>query len=328
LPSPRSIVPALTGVALCAAALAACGSSSSGSAAAGSASASGAAFPLQLGSGAAAVTLSHRPTRIVSLSPTATEDLFAIGAGGQVVAVDKDSDYPVNAPHTNIDPLSPNVEAISAKKPDLIIVDSPSTAFSKQMAELHIPILDEPAANNLAQAYQEIDDLGRATGRDASAQSLVASMKSRIATLDAEVQPRTPPLSYYYEISPDYYSATSATFIGSLLAPLGLKDVADAAGVNANGGYPQLSAETIVADRPDLIFLADTLCCQQSAATVAKRPGWSAIPAVGDGGVVALNDDIASRWGPRIVTLLSEVVAAVKRLPASSSAAATTSTSS
>ncbi|MGH9283698.1 MAG: ABC transporter substrate-binding protein, partial [Acidimicrobiales bacterium] len=107
-----------------------------------------------------------------------------------------------------------------------------------------------------------------------------------------------------------YFSATSKTFIGSVYALLGLENIADAADAEG-GGYPQLSAEYIVQADPDFIFLADTRCCQQSAASVAGRDGWGGIAAVRTGSVVALDDDVASRWGPRVVDFLEAVAASI-----------------
>jgi iron complex transport system substrate-binding protein len=109
---------------------------------------------------------------------------------------------------------------------------------------------------------------------------------------------------------------TSKTFIGSLFAMVGLDSIADPADANGSaGGYPQLSAESIVKANPDLILLADTKCCQQSAQTVKARPGWAAITAVTGNGVIPLDDDIASRWGPRVVELLRQVAEAAAKVP-------------
>ena len=121
-------------------------------------------------------------------------------------------------------------------------------------------------------------------------------------------------LTYYYELDQTYYSITSSTFVGSLFKLLGMKSIADgASGAAAAGGYPQLSSEYIIKANPDFIVLADTICCQQSTAIVAKRPGWSGLTAVRDGHIILLNDDIASRWGPRVIDLLRTVEAAVAR---------------
>ncbi len=273
-------------------------------------------YPMTIKSGSTSVVIPSKPRRIVSLSPTATEDLYAIGAGSQVVAVDSYSDYPKDAPRTKIDALNPSVEGVAAHRPDLVVVSGGPANFPRQMAQLKIPTVNEPAAANLAQAYQEMEVLGRLTGHMAQAKKVVAGIKSKITHLVGEIHRSSPPLTYYYELSPDYYSITSDTFVGQLFSMLGLKNIADARGAKAAGGYPQLSPESIIAAQPDLIFLADTICCAQTAAKVGHRAGWSTIPAVKDGAVVPLNDDIASRWGPRIVILLSDIVAAVKKLQA------------
>ena len=141
-------------------------------------------------------------------------------------------------------------------------------------------------------------------------------MRRQIGQIIAAVPHHAKPLTYYYELDQTYYSVTSDTFIGRLLGLLGMKSIADAAkGATAAGGYPQLSAEFIVKANPDYIILADTVCCHQDAATVAGRPGWSGIAAVKSKHVILLNDDIASRWGPRIVDLLRTVLAGIRGGP-------------
>jgi iron complex transport system substrate-binding protein len=126
------------------------------------------------------------------------------------------------------------------------------------------------------------------------------------------------PLSYYHELTTELYSTTSKTFIGQVYGLFGLTNIADAADTVDSGGYPKLSAEHIIKSNPDLIFLADTRCCGQNAATVGARPGWNTLKAVQGGHVVLLDDDLASRWGPRIVDLVRDVGEAVsKAAPAS-----------
>jgi iron complex transport system substrate-binding protein len=273
-----------------------------------------AAFPVTLHAANGDVTIARKPTAIVSLSPTATEDLFAIGAGSQVKAVDKNSDYPADAPHSKLDAYQVNVESVAGYQPDLVVASNLSNAQLKQFRTLHIPTLMQPAAGDLAKAYQEITELGRATGHATEAAAEVAKVKQQV---NAVVGGAHKPATYYYELDQTYYSETSSTFIGQVLGLLGLKSVADSAkGAAASGGYPQLSAEFILKANPDYVLLADTLCCKQSAATVAKRPGWSSLSAVKDSRIVALNDDIASRWGPRIVDLLRAVADALQQHPA------------
>lgn len=251
------------------------------------------------------------PRRIVSLSPTATEDLFAIGAGGQVVAVDSDSTFPTTAPKTDLSAYKPNVEAIAKYKPDLVVLSDDIDNIQAQLEKLSIPVLLEPAAASLDEAYLQIQALGTATGHTAEAGRTVAAMRSGIAALVATVPRRTTPLSYYHELDNTLYTVSSKTFVGQIYGLAGLKDVADSS--NAAGtAYPQLSAEYLVKADPDLVFLADTKCCQQSGATFAARPGFGVLSAVKNKQVVLLDDDVASRWGPRVVDLLGDIVGAVK----------------
>lgn len=253
------------------------------------------------------------PQRIVSLSPTATEDLFAIGAGNQVVAVDSDSNYPSTVPKTNLSAYEPNVESIAKYNPDLVVLSDDINNIKTQLGKLSIPVIVEPAATSLDDAYQQIQSLGAATGHPTEAARTVARMRSGIAALVATVPKRTPALTYFHELDNTLYTVSSKTFVGQIYALAGLKDVADSAN-NKGTAYPQLSAEYLVKADPALIFLADVKCCRQTAATFAARPGFSALSAVRDKQVVLLDDDVASRWGPRVLQLLQRIVDAVKSI--------------
>jgi iron complex transport system substrate-binding protein len=254
----------------------------------------------------------HYPHRIVSLSPTATEDLFAIGAGKQVVAVDDQSNYPKRAPRTSLSGLTPNVEAIAGYHPDLVLISYNPSGFASQLRQLGIKVVNVAAAANLKQAYEEILALGRLTGHTTGAKAVVHSMKTNLAKIVASVPTSRRHLRVYHELDPTYYSATSQTFIGSVYKLFGFRDIADAAG-GTGGGYPQLSGEYIVAKDPQIVVLADTRCCGQSYASVAGRPGWSTIAAVRHHRVVSANDDVASRWGPRIVQFARTVARIAKQ---------------
>ena len=266
-------------------------------------------FPVTIKGANGSVTIAKRPTRIVSLSPTATEDLFAVGAGRQVVAVDELSNFPKRAPRTKLSGFTPNVEAIAGYRPDLVVVHSDAAVAG--LERLGITVLQLPAAANLGQAYTQVRQLGRATGHPRTAESVVRWMRARIGAAVRSVQGRANRLSVYHELTTDYYSATSKTFIGQIYRLLGLRNVADAAGDASP--YPKLSAEYVIAANPDVIVLADSKCCGQNHATVAARPGWDTISAVRERRVVAADDDIASRWGPRVVALVRAVAAAVRR---------------
>ena len=254
----------------------------------------------------------HRYHRIISLSPTVTEDLFAIGAGKQVIAVDNQSNYPKRAPQTSLSGFNPNAEAVANYHPDLVLISYDPGDFASQLRQLGIKVVMENAANNLKQTYDQILSIGRLTRHTRGARAVVHSMRKHLAAIVASVPTTRRHLRVYHELDPTYYSATSNTFIGSVYKLFGFQDIADAAN-GAGGGYPQLSGEYIVAKNPQIIVLADTRCCQQSYATVAARPGWSTIAAVQHHRVVNANDDVASRWGPRIVQFARTVARIAKQ---------------
>ncbi|HYV02257.1 MAG TPA: ABC transporter substrate-binding protein [Actinomycetota bacterium] len=276
-------------------------------------------FPVTIEAANGPVEIAERPTRVVSLSPTATEMLFAIDAGDQVVAVDDQSNYPPEAPLTDLSGFQPNVEAIAGFEPDLVVISNDTNDLVKSLEALSIPVLLQPAPVGLDGTYGEIQQLGLATGRIAESTALIESMKQAIEGLVASVSTPDTALTYYHELDPTYFTATSTTFIGQMYSLVGLQNIADAA-KGAASGYPQLSAEYIIHSNPDIIALADTKCCGQSLQTVADRPGWDGISAVQHGAVLELDDDVVSRWGPRVVDFLQAVVEQVAELQAAAAA--------
>ncbi|HEU5302924.1 MAG TPA: ABC transporter substrate-binding protein [Acidimicrobiia bacterium] len=261
--------------------------------------------------GASTPNQSRADLKIVSLSPTATEMLFAIGAGDQVVAADEQSNYPSDAPVTDLSGIDVNAEAIAGYEADLVVAQDDTA--KGPLGALGIDLLVLPAANRLTQTYAQIRKLGKATGHVAEATALVKEIKSEMAGLRAEVPERDSKPTAFYELDDTLYSATSKTFIGQLLKQAGFRNIADAADKEGSG-YPQLSAEYIVDSDPEVIFLADSICCGQTPETVAARPGFDTIAAVQQGNVVTLDDDIASRWGPRVVELFRAIVKANQAL--------------
>jgi iron complex transport system substrate-binding protein len=251
------------------------------------------------------------PERIVSLSPSATEILFAVGAGDQVVAVDDQSDFPEDVPTTDLSGYEPNVEAIIEYEPDLVVASFLAEDIVAGLEATGAEVLQQDAAATLDDTYDQIAELAIATGHEDEGAELVADMRADIDELVASVPDRDAAPTYYHELDDTLYSVTSETFIGELYALAGLENIADAADPDGEfDGYPQLSAELIVAADPDFVFLADTECCGQTAETLAARPGFADLSAIADGNVVELSDDIASRWGPRVVDLLTTIVEA------------------
>jgi iron complex transport system substrate-binding protein len=272
-------------------------------------------YPLTISSGGYSTTIVKKPTRIISLSPSATESLFEIGAGKQVLAVDSLSNFPKSAPITELSAFEPNVEAIAALKPDLVVlsVDAMKSMVVKEALEkLKISVLMEKAPETLAQAYKEIEVLGAVTDRSAEAKKVTFKMAALINSIINRTK-RTVKITFFHELDNTLYSVTSDTFIGRVYKDFGLVNIADKAAGADSYGYPQLSAEYLLKTDPDVIFLADAEY-GESAATVKARAGWSGITAVAKKNVFALPNDIPSRWGPRLVDFYRYVAASLAKV--------------
>jgi iron complex transport system substrate-binding protein len=291
-------------------AVTACGGSSSGDKAAASNSSSS-AFPVTVTGDNGNVRIDAQPEHIVSMSASATEMLFAIDAGDQVKAVDSTSNYPKGVPTTDLSAFTPNAEAIAKYAPDLVVLSDDLNGIVKSLSALKVPTLLLGAAKTLDDTYKQLDTLGQATGHTKEADGVVSDMQKRIKAAVDSVPAAAKGQKVYHELDPTFYSAASSTFIGRIYSMFGLTNVADGAPDPA-GGYPQLSAEYIVGQAPDLIVLADTVCCQQTVETLAQRPAFETIPAVKNGKVLAANDDVASRWGPRVADFAESVAKELK----------------
>lgn len=270
-------------------------------------SSSAATFPVTVSASNGDVTIPARPTRIMSLSASATSMLYDIGAGRQVVAVDKYSTDPPNAPRTPLTGFETGPESYVPYHPDLVVLAQDETGdIASQLEALGIPTLVLPAAASISDTYDQITVLGEATGHRSRAASENASIRSRLEAIVRSVGSRGRGVTYYQELDPTLYTATSDTFIGSLYEALGMVNIADVASSGGNN-YPQLSTEALIKADPDYVFLADGDCCGQNATTFAKRPGFSTMRAVRLHHVFVIPDSIASEWGPRVVTFLQMV---------------------
>ena len=247
------------------------------------------------------------PQRIVSLSPTATEMLYAIGAGDQVAAVDLYSNYPAEAPDGTLDGFTPDLEAIVATEPDLVVTQGLTPDIEEGLTELGITVLTQPAAGSLDDVYAQIADLGIATGQVDGAAAANAEIRAGVDAVLAGIEERDTPLTVFHEIDESFYTASSNTFIGQVYAAMGLENIADAH--DDGSGYPLIDGETIIAANPDVIVY--TTQAPYDADAIAARPGWDAISAVANGRIVEVDADIASRWGPRIVEFMEAVAESV-----------------
>lgn len=254
------------------------------------------------------VAIVERPDAIISLSPSATEMLFAVGAGDQVIAVDEFSYHPAEAPVTDLSGFTPNLESIGALEPDLVVVSNDIDGIVGALNEVGIPVLLLPAAVTFDDVYDQVLTLGAATGHDDEAADVAGSLEREIQSAIADAGDLARGLKVYHELDNTLYSITSQTFIGLVYEAFGLDNIADEADSDGSG-YPQLSAEYVIDADPDLIFLTD--CCGDTAAGVAERPGWDNISAVRSGAVTVVDSDVSSRWGPRLVLFFRSVSDAI-----------------
>jgi iron complex transport system substrate-binding protein len=285
--------------------------SASASKPAPAASPAAAAFPVSVHSGDGTVRIAARPDRILSLSASATQMLYAIGAGGQVVGVDKYSTYPAGAPRTKFTGYESSAEDYLYLKPDLVIFPFQTGTLIQQLQALHIPALLLPPATGMAGVDNQLTELGVATGHEAGARSVGSSLATDLDAATRSVGNAGRGKTYYIEVDPTYYTATSKTFIGAEFSLFGMRDIADGAGHGS--AYPQISPEYILKENPDYVFLADTVCCHETATSFAKRPGFTALSAVRMNRVIGVNDSVASQWGPHTIEVFVALLASVLR---------------
>jgi iron complex transport system substrate-binding protein len=272
-------------------------------------------YPLTISSGGFKTTIAKEPKRIISLSPSATEIFFSIGADKQVLLVDSLSNYPKKAPISDISAFQPNVEAIVGKKPDLVLlsVDSvKSNEVREALIKLNVPVLMEKAPTTLNDVYAEIKVLGRVTNKQTQAAALSKKMDREIKSILATAK-KSKGVRIFHELDETYYSVTSDTFIGRVYKDFGVINVADAAVGADSYGYPQLSVEYLLKSDPQAIFLSDAQY-GVTPESVSKRAGWSQISAVKNNKVFALPADIPSRWGPRLVDFYRAIAKALAKI--------------
>ncbi len=260
------------------------------------------AFPITIESDAGSFTLDQAPQRVVSLSPMATEVLFAIGAGSQVVAVDDFSTYPADAPTTDLSGWNPNSEAVLSYEPDLVVIANDANNLVADLTAAGVPVLISAAPEDLETGYDEIANLGLVTGQTEGATATADELRDELEAAFAE----SPDVSVrvYHELGAELFSASSNGFVGAVYTGVGLENIADAADVDGSG-YPQLSEEYIIEADPELIVITDM--APYSPEELAARAGWDQVSAVRNGNVVVVSADPASRWGPRLPLFVREV---------------------
>lgn len=269
--------------------------------------------PIEVTSEAGRITLDTAAERIAVLSATHVEMLFAIGAGGQLIAGDLFSDYPPEARQLpQLDSFNLSVESVIDLDPDLVVLTFDPGDAVAAFDVVGIPTVLFSPASTLEAAYDQMLALGVASGHGDEAATLVSQLRGELTELIDEVGGRAEGLTYYHETDPfSFFTPNSSSFIGQLYSLLGMENVADAAPDEFASGYPQLSPEFIIESNPDVIFLG---ALGENAETIAGRDAWSTMSAVADGRVFVLDVDESSRWGPRIVNFLEDITAAILSL--------------
>jgi iron complex transport system substrate-binding protein len=255
------------------------------------------------------ITLDGPAQRIISMAPSNTEILFAIGAGDQVIGRDQLSDYPEEAKNaadigSTFEAL--NTELIVSLEPDLVLAAEINTAEQvNQLEDLGLTVYYLKNPLTLEEMYGNIETVAQLTGHEAEAAALVESLRARVAAVDEKIAPISSRPSVFYELDATDpakpFTAGKGTFITQLIERAGGYNIA-----SDLEDYPQMSLEQVVAADPAFIILGDARY-GISPESVAQRPGWENLTAVKNGNVLPFNDDLVSRPGPRLVDALEEL---------------------
>ena len=239
--------------------------------------------------------------RVISLAPTHTETIFAIGAEALLIAVDPGSDFPdaaIALQNGELRPSTGDTGAIEALQPDLVILGDDPTDLAGRLGEVGIPAWKRSQPDSIDGAYEQIRELGELLGAGEAADALVAEMRSELDAIRAAL-PAAGTLTYFHENDPGFITPAAGSFIDLVYAELGLSPI-PTSGEN-RAGFVQSSSDEVIAGDPDVIVLADGDCCGMDVATASARPGWASIAAVDSGAIVEVPDAITQRWGPRLV---------------------------
>ena len=257
------------------------------------------------------VTLDAPATKIVSLAPSNTEIVFALGAGDRLIGRDDFSDYPPDAAAVpSIGSLYPsvNAEAVVALEPDLVLAAGITNPEDVQrLADLGLTVYSSRINTTLEDIYADIADIGRLIGRAEEADAMVADMRARVAAVTTKTSAAAEKPVVFYEIDATEpskpWTPGPNSFIGQLVGMAGGTNAGDI----ATDQYAQLSLEQLVAQDPEVIILGSATYGGQTPELVAQRTGWETLSAVQNGAVYTFDDNLVSRPGPRVVDGLEEL---------------------
>ncbi len=251
------------------------------------------------------VKLMQQPKRIVSMMPSHTETLFAIGAGDSVIGVDEYSNFP----KLETDKLTktgngfvPNLEVIAALKPDLVLTDESSgSKLVQNLEKLGITVY-AGVAQTYNDVFAKINVIGKITNHEKNVLNLITKMRTELNTIQASVL-KLPRVSVYFEVDPTPYAAGSSSFIGAMIDKAGGNNIIPA----KLGAFPQISPELVIQSNPEVILGANL-------ADLLTRPAWDKIKAVQNKRVINFSgeiNDAISRPGPRLPVALKALAVAL-----------------
>ena len=248
--------------------------------------------------------------RVVSLAPSNTEILFAVGAGDQVIGRDEFSDYPdqaITLPSVGGGFGDYNLEAILDLEPDLVLAAEINTPEQvKSMEDLGLTVFLLPNPTSLEEMYENLLTVAKLTGHESETEKLVEELRDRVSQVEMGIESTEDQPTAFYELDATDpsapWTAGSGTFINTLITMAGGMNIAS----DMEGQYLQISVEELLVRDPQVILLGDS-AYGVTAESLSERAGWNNISAMVNGRIYAFDDNLVSRPGPRLVDGLEEL---------------------
>lgn len=260
------------------------------------------------------ISIKQEPSKIITLSPSITESLFALDLGDKVTGVTTNDDYPKEATKkTMVGDMNPNIEKIISLEPDFVLIDASSLGTAEagleQLRDAGITVFVVPTANSFDETYANIELIGKVTNKEAEAKKIVEDMQKKVANVqrkikDANVKER----SVFVETSdaPDIYTAGNNSYMQEMFDLIGANNIAKDGGEN----WYKIDPEAIVKGNPDVIIVKYDYV-PNIMKKIKKRDGFDTITAVKEDQIVQVDDNLTSRTGPRLADGLEEIAKAV-----------------
>jgi iron complex transport system substrate-binding protein len=245
------------------------------------------------------ITIDKEPQRLITLAPSNTEIVYALGIGDRLVAVSDYSDYPPEAASKpKVGYIRVDIERVIGYNPDLILATGAHRQqVTPQLRQRGLKVITlDP--KNIEGVFDNILLVGRATGQTTAAEKLVADLKARVAQIESKVRQTGTRPRVFFELDKSLFTVGPGSFIHDLIVRAGGENIAG----DADRPYPQLSLEVLLQRDPEVIIITDIgQYGGETPESVRARPGWQSVSAVRNNRVVPINPDLVNRPGPRVV---------------------------